>query len=165
MNDFEKEYSHWLIKWHHPCLGFASLNRDCNSHEEQTMPIRIVRLGTPRADDEGTRIGTVRRPPRGVPKSEFAAQNWYDVWFPNLAPSMDTMKLGQEATTPAQWAAFAREYRAEMAVPESSHALQLLAALSHQSNFSVGCYCEDEAHCHRSVLRELLAEKGASLKE
>jgi len=129
------------------------------------MPIRIVRLGTSRADDEGTRIGTVRRPPRGVPKSEFAAQNWYDVWFPNLAPSVDTMKLGQEATTPAQWAAFARKYRAEMAVPENSHALQLLAVLSHQSNFSVGCYCEDEAHCHRSVLRDLLAEKGASLKK
>lgn len=129
------------------------------------MPIRIVRLGTPRAQDEGTRIGTVRRPPRGVPKSEFASQNWYDVWFPNLAPSVETMKLGQEATTPAQWAAFAKKYRAEMATPDNSHALELLATLSQQSNFSVGCYCEDEAHCHRSVLRELLAEKGAIVKE
>ena len=129
------------------------------------MPIRIVRLGTPRSEDEGTRIGTVRRPPRGVPKSEFTSQNWYDVWFPNLAPSAETMKLGQEAKTAAQWAAFAKKYRAEMATPDNSHALELLAALSQQSNFSVGCYCENEAHCHRSVLRELLAEKGASLKE
>ena len=127
------------------------------------MPIRIVRLGAPRADDEGTRIGTVRRPPRGVPKSEFASKNWYDVWFPNLAPSVETMKLGQESKSPVQWAAFARKYRAEMATPDNAHALELLAALSHQSNFSVGCYCEDEAHCHRSVLRELLAEKGAAL--
>jgi uncharacterized protein YeaO (DUF488 family) len=125
------------------------------------MSVRIVRLGSPRAPDEGTRIGTVRRPPRGVPKSEFARQNWYDVWFPNLAPSVETMKLGQEATTPAQWTAFTRRYRKEMAAPEASHALALLAALSKESNFSVGCYCEDEAHCHRSVLRELLTEQGA----
>lgn len=129
------------------------------------MPIRIVRLGTPRAKDEGTRIGTVRRPPRGVPKTEFATQNWYDVWFPNLAPSVETMKLGQEAKTPAQWTAFAKKYRAEMATPDNSHALEVLATLSHQSNFSVGCYCESEEHCHRSVLRELLAEKGASLQK
>jgi uncharacterized protein YeaO (DUF488 family) len=125
------------------------------------MAIRVVRLGSPRSQGEGTRIGTVRRPPRGVPKTEFAVQNWYDVWFPNLAPSVETMKLGQSATTPAQWAAFARRYRAEMAAPDASHSLELLAALSHGSNFSVGCYCEDEAHCHRSVLRALLAEKGA----
>ncbi len=125
------------------------------------MSVRIVRLGSPRAPDEGTRIGTVRRPPRGVPKSEFARQNWYDVWFPNLAPSVETMKLGQEATTPAQWTAFTRRYRKEMAAPEASHALALLAALSKESNFSVGCYCEDEAHCHRSVLRELLTGQGA----
>lgn len=127
------------------------------------MTIRIVRLGSPREPDEGTRIGTVRRPPRGVPKTEFAAQNWYDVWFPNLAPSADTMKLGQAAETPAQWATFVKKYRAEMAAPEASHALRLLATLSHQSNFSVGCYCEDEAHCHRSVLRALLAEHDAQL--
>lgn len=127
------------------------------------MTVHIVRLGTPRLPDEGTRIGTVRRPPRGVPKSEFARQNWYDVWFPNLAPSVETMKLGQEATTPAQWSAFVKRYRKEMAKPEASHALALLAALSQQSHFSVGCYCEDEAHCHRSVLRELLREHGAQV--
>lgn len=125
------------------------------------MVVRVVRLGTERAAGEGTRIGTVRRPPRGVPKSKFAAQNWYDVWFPNLAPSVETMKLGQAAKTDAQWTAFARKYRAEMAIPENSHAIELLAALSQHANFSVGCYCEDEAHCHRSVLRALLKEKGA----
>jgi len=125
------------------------------------MVVRVVRLGTARAADEGTRIGTVRRPPRGVPKAQFAAQNWYDVWFPNLAPSVETMKLGQAAETPAQWAAFARRYRAEMASPESAHAIELLAALSQHANFSVGCYCEREEHCHRSVLRALLREKGA----
>lgn len=128
------------------------------------MTIRIVRLGSPRAPDEGTRIGTVRRPPRGVPKTEFAAQNWYDVWFPNLAPSPETMKLGQEARTPADWAAFAKRYRAELATPEASHILALLAELSRRSDFSVGCYCEDEARCHRSVLRELLAERGALIR-
>ncbi len=127
------------------------------------MAVRIVRLGSSRFEGEGTRIGTVRRPPRGVPKTEFAARNWYDVWFPNLAPSVETMKLGQQAKTPAQWVAFARKYRAEMASPDNSHALELLAVLSHQTNFSVGCYCEDEARCHRSVLRELLIEKGARL--
>jgi len=125
------------------------------------MVVRVVRLGTERAAGEGTRIGTVRRPPRGVPKSKFAAQNWYDVWFPNLAPSVETMKLGQAAKADAQWAAFARKYRAEMANPDNSHAIELLAALSQHANFSVGCYCEDEAHCHRSVLRALLKEKGA----
>ena len=127
------------------------------------MGVRIVRLGTDRFPDEGLRIGTVRRPPRGVPKSEFAARNWYDVWFPNLAPSVETMKLGQQAGTPAQWAVFIKKYRKEMSMPDALHAIELLAALSHQSNFSVGCYCEDEAHCHRSVLRELLSEKGAKL--
>lgn len=127
------------------------------------MGVRIVRLGSPRVRGEGTRIGTVRRPPRGVPKAEIASRNWYDVWFPNLAPSLETMKLGQAAETPAQWAAFARKYRAEMAAPDNSHAIELLAVLSQQTNFSVGCHCEDEAHCHRSVLHELLAEKGAKL--
>ena len=129
------------------------------------MAIRIVRLGSPRVADEGTRIGTVRRPPRGIPREAFATQNWYDVWFPNLAPSAETVKLAQEAKTPAQWAAFVRKYRAEMAAPDCSHALELLATLSQQSNFSVGCYCEDETHCHRTVLRELLAEKGAKIAE
>jgi uncharacterized protein YeaO (DUF488 family) len=127
--------------------------------------MRVIRLGSARRPDEGLRIGTVRRPPRGVPKDQFAAQDWYDVWFPNLSPSPETIKLGQEARTPAQWAAFARRYRAEMATPENSHALALLAALSHHSDFSVGCYCEDEAHCHRSVLRELLLAQGAKLAE
>lgn len=125
------------------------------------MVVRVVRLGPERAADEGIRIGTVRRPPRGVPKSEFASRNFYDVWFPNLAPSLETMKLAQQATTPAQWAAFTRKYRAEMASPDNAHAIELLAALSQRANFSVGCYCEDESHCHRSVLRELLREKGA----
>jgi len=125
------------------------------------MTVRVVRLGTERAPGEGIRIGTVRRPPRGVPKSEFAARNWYDVWFPNLAPSADTVKQGQGAQTQAQWAAFRKRYRTEMARPEASHTIELLAALSHHTNFSVGCYCEDEAHCHRSVLRALLQEHGA----
>jgi len=128
------------------------------------MVVRVVRLGSARSEDEGTRIGTVRRPPRGVPKTEFASGNWYDVWFPNLAPSVETMKLGQEARTPAQWAAFIRKYRAEMSAPEASRTIGLLATLSQHSNFSVGCYCENESHCHRSVLRALLAEQGAQLK-
>ena len=127
------------------------------------MAIRIVRLGSPRSSTEGLRLGTVRRPPRGVPKTKFASENWYDVWFPNLAPSLETMKLGLAAKTPAQWAGFIRKYRAEMAVPEHAHTIQLLAKLSHQTNFSVGCYCEDEAHCHRSVLRALLLEHGAKV--
>ena len=128
------------------------------------MTIRIVRLGSARTKDEGIRIGAVRRPPRGVPKAEFASQNWYDVWFPTLAPSVETMKLGQAAETPAQWATFIKKYRAEMSKPEASHALELLARLSHSSNFSVGCYCESEAHCHRSALRALLLEKGAEVE-
>ena len=128
------------------------------------MAVRIVRLGSPRAADEGLRLGTVRRPPRGVPKAEFASQDWYDRWLPNLAPSVETMKLGQQAATPAQWQAFVRRYRAEMAEPECAHVIALLAALSRQTNFSVGCYCEHESHCHRSVLRELLAAQGAMLQ-
>jgi uncharacterized protein YeaO (DUF488 family) len=127
------------------------------------MAIRVVKLGSARARGEGLRIGTVRRPPRGVPKSEFSRRDWYDVWFPTLAPSVATMKLGQAAATPAQWAAFARKYRAEMSAPEARHALALLAALSHHCDLSVGCYCEDESHCHRSVLRKLLIEQGAEL--
>jgi uncharacterized protein YeaO (DUF488 family) len=127
------------------------------------MAIRIVRLGTPRSKDEGLRIGTVRRPPRGLPKSKFASQNWYDVWFPNLAPRLPTMKLALAAETPAQWNKFIKKYRAEMSTPENTHAIELLAALSHHSNFSVGCYCENESHCHRSELRKLLAEKGANV--
>ncbi len=125
------------------------------------MAIRVVRLGSPRAPGEGIRIGTVRRPPRGVPKTEFATRDWYDVWFPNLAPSLPVMKIAQAAQTPTEWAAFKKKYRAEMAEPNNAHALELLASLSRQSNFSVGCYCDDEQHCHRSVLRALLEEKGA----
>jgi len=128
------------------------------------MSIHIIRLGTPRLPNEGLRIGTVRRPPRGVPKSDFAKENWYDVWFPNLAPSLETMKLGIGAETPAQWKAFARKYRAEMARPDAQHDLALLATLSRSTNFSVGCYCADEAHCHRSVLRELLVAAGAQVE-
>jgi uncharacterized protein YeaO (DUF488 family) len=128
------------------------------------MSVRIVRLGSPRVAGEGTRIGTVRRPPRGVPKTEFASQNWYDVWFPNLAPSVETMQLGHRAETPAEWAAFVKRYKAEMSEPAARHDLALLAALSHSASFSVGCYCEDEAHCHRSVLRQLLVEHGATVE-
>ncbi len=127
------------------------------------MAVRIVRLGTPRHEAEGIRIGTVRRPPRGVPKTRFATDDWYDVWFPTLAPSVETMKLGQAAATAAQWNAFAKKYRSEMAAAEPSRALDLLAALSRRSDFSVGCYCADELRCHRSILRTLLVEKGASL--
>lgn len=127
------------------------------------MSVRVVRLGSPRVPGEGTRIGTVRRPPRGVPRSQFSTQNWYDVWFPNLAPSVETMKLGQRAASPAQWSAFARKYKAEMAAPEAKHDLELLAALSHTTDFSVGCYCQDEARCHRSILKQLLADAGAKI--
>ena len=127
------------------------------------MSVRIVRLGTARVPGEGLRIGTVRRPPRGVPKAEFATQNWYDVWFPNLAPSPDTMKLGQNAASEAQWSAFVKKYRAEMSAPEARHDLELLAALSRVTDFSVGCYCEDESRCHRSVLKQLLVDNGADL--
>ena len=128
------------------------------------MAIRIVRLGSARAPDEGTRIGTVRRPPRGVPKSQFGSGNWYDVWFPVLAPSVQTMKLGQAATTVKDWADFIKAYKAEMSAPEAQHSLNLLAALSHTSPLSVGCYCEDESHCHRSVLRAWLQSRGADIK-
>jgi len=127
------------------------------------MAVRIVRLGTDRAPQEGLRIGTVRRPPRGVPKSEFASGNWYDVWFPNLAPSPETVKLGLGAESQREWVAFVKRYRAEMASSEHSRELDLLAALSRESNFSVGCYCEDESRCHRSILRELLRERGAKI--
>ncbi len=127
------------------------------------MAIRIVRLGSERAPDEGPRIGTVRRPPRGVPKTEFARQNWYDTWYPNLAPSVETMKLGQQAADAAGWAQFSKRYRAEMAEPDAARSLDLLATLSHHAAFSVGCYCEHEAHCHRSILRALLLERGAKV--
>ena len=128
------------------------------------MAIRVVRLGTDRSPGEGLRIGTVRRPPRGVPKSEFASQNWYDVWLPDIAPTAELMKLGQAADSEKEWAAFVRKYRVEMAKPEKRRILDLLAALSHHAPISVGCYCENEARCHRSILRTLLAERGAKLE-
>lgn len=130
------------------------------------MAIRIVRLGSERAPDEGLRIGTVRRPPRGVPKSEFATQDWYDLWYPNLAPSVEAMKLAQAAQAeeqPARWSAFGRMFRREMAQPDASRSLDLLAALSHRTAMSIGCYCENESRCHRSFLRALLAERGADI--
>jgi uncharacterized protein YeaO (DUF488 family) len=129
----------------------------------ESMAVRIVQLGSPRASNEGLRIGTVRRPPRGVPKSEFASRNYYDVWLPNLAPSDQLVKAAQSAKNEADWRAFIKRYRSEMNRPENSRVLDLLAGLSHQANFSVGCYCNDEQHCHRSVLRQLLAERGASI--
>jgi uncharacterized protein YeaO (DUF488 family) len=128
------------------------------------MAVRIVRLGTSRLPGEGLRVGTVRRPPRGVSKERFSSDDWYDVWFPNLAPTLETMKLGQEATTEAQWSTFARKYRSEMSRPEAKHDLALLAAMSHRVNFSVGCYCETEERCHRSILKELLIGNDADVK-
>ena len=128
------------------------------------MTVRVVRLGTARKRGEGLRIGTVRHPPRGVPKSEHATQNWYDVWLPELAPSAQTVKLAQSAATERQWASFVKKYRTEMAAPDKRRILDLLAAMSRQSNFSVGCYCEEESRCHRSVLRALLEERGAQIE-
>ena len=128
------------------------------------MAIRVVRLGSQRFPDEGLRIGTVRRPPRGVPKAEFVSRNFYDVWLPILSPAPTTLKLGLGAETDRQWAVFIRKFRAEMARPDASATLNLLAAMSHRADFSIGCYCEDESHCHRSVLRALLGERGANLK-
>jgi uncharacterized protein YeaO (DUF488 family) len=126
------------------------------------MAIRIVRLGTPRVPGEGTRLGTVRRPPRGVPKARFAKDDWYDVWLPNLSPSDELRSFAVHAPhTPQAWKLFTRKYRAEMKKPEAAHVLDALAALSHTADFSVGCYCEDESYCHRSILRELFRERGA----
>jgi len=135
----------------------TQVNSEIRQHEkERQMAVRIVKLGTPRIEGEGTRIGTVRRPPRGVPKSEFSSGNWYDVWYPNLSPSVETMKLGQSAETPEQWRAFEKKYKSEMNTSENSRTIELLATLSKHANFSVGCYCDDESHCHRSILRLLL---------
>jgi len=127
------------------------------------MALRIVRLGTPRLPGEGLRIGTVRRPPRGVPKAEFAARDWYDVWFPNLAPSAETMAFGQAAAAPADWKVFERRFRAELKEPGPRHDLELLAALSRSAAVSIGCYCADESRCHVSVLRAQLEELGAEI--
>jgi uncharacterized protein YeaO (DUF488 family) len=128
------------------------------------VAIRIVQLGTPRAPHEGTRIGTVRRPPRGVPKSEFASGDWYDVWFPNLAPSTALVALARGAASDREWTAFARRFRAEMGSPDAARTLDLLAALSRATDFSIGCYCADESRCHRSILRALLAARGARIR-
>lgn len=127
------------------------------------MSIRIIRLGSPREKGEGLRIGTVRRPPRGVPKSEYAKRDFYDVWLPNLSPSPDLMKEGKLAQDEAAWSVYKKKFRSEMNEPDAAKILDLLAALSHQTDFSVGCYCEEESRCHRSVLRELLAERGAQV--
>jgi uncharacterized protein YeaO (DUF488 family) len=128
------------------------------------MAIRIVQLGTKRAEGEGLRIGTVRRPPRGVPKAGFATRDFYDVWLPNLSPSAALVAQAKEAASQAEWDKFARSFRAEMNESDTSKVLDLLAALSHTTDFSVGCYCEDENRCHRSILRQLLGERGASIK-
>ena len=127
------------------------------------MAVRVVRLGSPRTSGEGLRVGTVRRPPRGVPKAEHASRNFYDVWLPDLAPSENLVKQALQATDDRAWRSFVRRYRAEMKRPEAAHLLALLAAMSHQANFSVGCYCADESRCHRSVLKALLVEHGAKL--
>ena len=127
------------------------------------MAIRVVRLGSPRVKGEGLRLGTVRRPPRGVPKSEYASRDFYDVWLPDLAPSEGLLKQGQEATDERAWKTFSRRYHTEMKRPEAARLLGLLAALSHQTSCSVGCYCADESRCHRSLLRALLQKHGATL--
>ena len=128
------------------------------------MAIKIVRLGRPREKDEGLRLGTVRRPPRGVPKDEFASRDFYDVWLPNLSPSLKLLKEAKQGEGDQAWFSFKRKFRTEMNSSEASKVLDLLAALSHQTNMSLGCYCEDEARCHRSVLRELLMERGAAVR-
>jgi uncharacterized protein YeaO (DUF488 family) len=127
------------------------------------LPIRVVRLGSPRKPGEGLRLGTVRRPPRGVPKADFARLNYYDVWLPNLSPSAELVSEAQHAADDRSWKSFERKYRAEMNRPDASRVLGLLAALSAQTSLSVGCYCENENRCHRSVLRKLLAERGAEI--
>lgn len=128
------------------------------------MSISIVRLGAPRGADEGLRIGTVRRPPRGVPKAEFASRDYYDVWLPTLSPSAELVAEAQGATTDAQWRVFVRKFRAEMGHGDAEKVLDTLAALSASAHFAIGCYCEDEARCHRGVLRQLLAERGALIR-
>ncbi len=128
------------------------------------MTIRIVRLGSHRENNEGLRIGTVRRPPRGVRKEEYASKNIYDVWFPNLSPSEALLKGASPLNDESSWKAFKRKFLAEMKLPEARRDLDLLAALSHQTNFAIGCYCEDESRCHRSILRELLEQRGANIK-
>lgn len=129
------------------------------------MPVRIVRLGSPRQVREGLRLGTVRRPPRGVPKAEYASRDFYDIWLPNLAPSQELMKQGQSAREEKAWSAFQRKFRSELNQSGAEKIIDLLAALSHTTDFSLGCYCQDENRCHRSILRQLLAERGARFRE
>lgn len=125
------------------------------------MPIAVVRLGSPRKPNEGLRLGTVRRPPRRVPKAQFAKLDYYDVWLPNLAPSQELVSFALRSRDQKSWKVFERKFRTEMNKPDASRVLDLLAALSHQTSFSLGCYCENEQHCHRSILKRLLAERGA----
>ncbi|WP_395028505.1 DUF488 domain-containing protein [Comamonas odontotermitis] len=137
------------------------------------MPIRIVQLGSPRAQSEGLRIGTVRRPPRGVPKAEFASRNYYDVWYPELSPEPETMQValeshrladhGDTAQADKLWKSFDKTFRKQLAEAPAARTLDLLAALSHQTNFAIGCYCDNEARCHRSILRSLLQDRGAAV--
>lgn len=143
--------------------GSACLELKLSSIEVKEMAIRIIRLGSPRAAGEGLRLGTVRRPPRGVPKAEFASRDFYDLWLPDLAPSEELLKQARQAEDERSWQTFVKRYRAEMRRPEAVRLLQLLAALSHQTHFSVGCYCQEESRCHRSILRSLLLEHGAVL--
>jgi uncharacterized protein YeaO (DUF488 family) len=140
------------------------VERATTRRQTTAMTIRIVRLGEPRDKAEGLRIGTVRRPPRGVPASRFASDDWYDVWYPDLSPSPEVVAAALHARTDAEWRSFVRRFRAEMARPTPRRTLDLFAALSHTTNFSIGCYCEDEQRCHRSVLRDLLAERGADVR-
>ncbi len=128
------------------------------------MAIRIVRLGTDRLPGEGLRLGTVRRPPRGIRKTEYASKNFFDVWLPTLAPSPASVKQALTVRSERDWKRFVRKYRREMAATNESATLDILAAMSHRADFSVGCYCADESRCHRSVLRELLLERGALVK-
>jgi len=146
-------------------MNETDLFRHQNEFLGDTMTLSIVRLGSPRGASEGLRIGTVRRPPRGVPRSEFAKRNYYDVWLPLLAPSEVLFKQARAASDEAAWKQFTKKFRAEMSRPEPARILDLLAALSHSTNLAVGCYCDDEAHCHRRVLRELLAERSAKLAQ
>lgn len=155
-----------------PVLAFATWLDHGDGHviiiqsfrREKAMTIRVVRLGSARSKGEGLRIGTVRRPPRGVRKVDYASKDIYDVWFPNLSPSEKLLKQAPPAENEKSWRKFKREFINEMKKPEAKRDLDLLAALSHQTNFAIGCYCEDEARCHRSILKELLGERGASIK-
>jgi len=145
---------------------FRTHSSQCSipSKKGNLMPIKIVRLGSPRDANEGLRIGTVRRPPRGVRKEDYASKDFYDVWYPNLSPTQALVTEAQSADDAKAWAAFTRKFLAEMKKPEASHTLDLLAALSHHTNLSVGCYCEDESRCHRSILRKLLVDRGAVVR-